>query len=463
MGSLTADELEAAQVVHTCQQKLDAAREQLETVWEEVLQQVVQMEFVSSLADAVKARNTLALVEATLRFNATGNTVTPLVQRLVFQASVLEEALLVRQSIMQAVLEGKFDDIELWAEQAQTLGEDLHLELAYADRLRQASQQTSKSSSSSWSTSSPDDDAAGDHGRGTTGREEHCKDTSKHSWDCSTTRPHSPQSVEPTPRPEPPEPAVEPEPKRRDPAPYSASGVQLKHAKWRADERPADGPFPESKRCFPESASFPRFTEYEQRRTKERRSPEADWDYLQAKAEQQRYAAFQPTKGPRPGQRPASAPARGREPREPAGAGRAAAHAAHAAGAQRTATRAKAQSLFGSWWKSWMGAAKDPPSRDVPRGDRADRGERRSRPREEKGRLLVSKVECRESDLMILGFARNAKPTPEELKKAYKVMAMRWHPDRPHNRDKNSEATANFRTVKAAYDHLTRSLPPAVR
>ena len=26
---------------------------------------------------------------------------------------------------MQAVLEGKFDDIELWAEQAQTLGEDL--------------------------------------------------------------------------------------------------------------------------------------------------------------------------------------------------------------------------------------------------------------------------------------------------------------------------------------------------
>ena len=28
-------------------------------------------------------------------------------------------------------------------------------------------------------------------------------------------------------------------------------------------------------RCFPESASFPRFTEYEQRRAKERRSPEA--------------------------------------------------------------------------------------------------------------------------------------------------------------------------------------------
>ena len=69
-------------------------------------------------------------------------------------------------------------------------------------------------------------------------------------------------------------------------------------------------------------------------------------------------AAPRPTKGPRPG-RPASAPARGRE-REPAGAGRAAVHAAHAAHAtaQRTATRAKAQSLFGSWWK--YGALESP-------------------------------------------------------------------------------------------------------
>ena len=31
--------------------------------------------------------------------------------------------------MMQAVLEGKFDDIELWAEQAQTLGEDSALVL----------------------------------------------------------------------------------------------------------------------------------------------------------------------------------------------------------------------------------------------------------------------------------------------------------------------------------------------
>eukprot|EP00434_Breviolum_minutum_P001088 symbB.v1.2.000951.t1/scaffold45.1/size390604/14 len=58
MASLTAlDDLEAAQVVHAhCKQKLDAAAQLLESVWDEVVQQVAQMEFVSSLADAVKAK-----------------------------------------------------------------------------------------------------------------------------------------------------------------------------------------------------------------------------------------------------------------------------------------------------------------------------------------------------------------------------------------------------------------------
>ena len=36
-------------------------------------------------------------------------------------------------------------------------------------------------------------------------------------------------------------------------------------------------------------------------------------------------------------------------------------------------------------------------------------------------KTLPPQVECRESDLMILGFARTAKPSPEELKKAYKA------------------------------------------
>ena len=43
------------------------------------------MDFVASLAAAVKQRNVLALVEATLRLNAGSEMVPPLVQRLVFQ------------------------------------------------------------------------------------------------------------------------------------------------------------------------------------------------------------------------------------------------------------------------------------------------------------------------------------------------------------------------------------------
>jgi len=456
MASLTAlDDLEAAQVVHAhCKQKLDAAAQLLESVWDEVVQQVAQMEFVSSLADAVKARSTLALVEATLGLNSTGNVVTPLVQRLVFQASVLEEAWLVRQSIMEAVQEGKFDDIELWAEQGQTLGEDFHLELAYADRLRQVSQQTSKSSTSmgSWAESEGI-------------KFETAKDLSKHSWDCTTAEP-TPRTVE---LPPPVEPPAAP---RRDPAPYSASGVDLKDAVWKAEHQgpPASRKLPESTRCFPAStstpsATFPRFAEFEQRRGKERRNrpAEADWDYLEAKAQEQRAHTenFQSRRLPRP----ASAPARPREagPNLPRGI--------PSATAQRTATRAKAQSLFGSWWKSWMGAASEPGMERPPQGGPEERGDREKprakaaahghRPQAKchenfKGRLLAPKSESRESHLMILGFQRNAKPTSEELKKAYKVMAMRWHPDRPHNRDKGVEATNNFRTVKAAYDHLTR-------
>ena len=65
--------------------------------------------------------------------------------------------------------------------------------------------------------------------------------------------------------------------------------------------------------------------------------------------------------------------------------------------------------------------------------------------------ILLVEVMLEDRDLQILGFSSSAKPTPEELKKAYKAMAMRWHPDRPHNRDRGAEATAHFRVVKAAY------------
>jgi DnaJ-class molecular chaperone len=33
-------------------------------------------------------------------------------------------------------------------------------------------------------------------------------------------------------------------------------------------------------------------------------------------------------------------------------------------------------------------------------------------------------------------------------------MAMQWHPDRPHNREKLEEATEKFQTGKQAYDNL---------
>lgn len=45
-------------------------------------------------------------------------------------------------------------------------------------------------------------------------------------------------------------------------------------------------------------------------------------------------------------------------------------------------------------------------------------------------------LECRESDLMILGFAKHAKPTPDELKKAYKVPSSEQDHDSPNERPK---------------------------
>lgn len=56
--------------------------------------------------------------------------------------------------------------------------------------------------------------------------------------------------------------------------------------------------------------------------------------------------------------------------------------------------------------------------------------------------------------LELLGFERNTDPTEEELKKAYRAMAMRWHPDRPHNRERQAEATEMFQAAKEAYDYF---------
>ncbi|KAL4424051.1 hypothetical protein ABPG75_001352 [Micractinium tetrahymenae] len=51
----------------------------------------------------------------------------------------------------------------------------------------------------------------------------------------------------------------------------------------------------------------------------------------------------------------------------------------------------------------------------------------------------------------ILGVKKDA--TEEELKKAYRKLALKWHPDR--NRDKVEEATEKFKEVSEAYDVLS--------
>lgn len=48
----------------------------------------------------------------------------------------------------------------------------------------------------------------------------------------------------------------------------------------------------------------------------------------------------------------------------------------------------------------------------------------------------------------ILGVPKNA--SPAEIKRAYRRLAMRWHPDR----NTSPEATERFKQIRAAYDHL---------
>jgi curved DNA-binding protein len=51
-----------------------------------------------------------------------------------------------------------------------------------------------------------------------------------------------------------------------------------------------------------------------------------------------------------------------------------------------------------------------------------------------------------------LGVARTA--TPEEIKKAYRKLALRWHPDR-HAADRRAEATRAFQRISEAYEVLS--------
>jgi len=52
-----------------------------------------------------------------------------------------------------------------------------------------------------------------------------------------------------------------------------------------------------------------------------------------------------------------------------------------------------------------------------------------------------------------LGVARDAKP--DEIKKAYRKLALKWHPDRHPEGKKRDEATATFKRISEAYEVLS--------
>merc|ERR1712039_792791 len=62
--------------------------------------------------------------------------------------------------------------------------------------------------------------------------------------------------------------------------------------------------------------------------------------------------------------------------------------------------------------------------------------------------------EDRRQALLTLGLPPTVVPPLAELKKTYRTAAMRSHPDRPQNRNRQQEATAEFQRLKAAFDLL---------
>jgi hypothetical protein len=86
------------------------------------------------------------------------------------------------------------------------------------------------------------------------------------------------------------------------------------------------------------------------------------------------------------------------------------------------------------------------------------RQEEAERQRKEKKRQEANKIEQQPMDrteaLKLLGFAPTALPSRDEIKKAYRAGALKYHPDRQHNHEDPEKAAAMFRRVKAAFDIL---------
>lgn len=83
-----------------------------------------------------------------------------------------------------------------------------------------------------------------------------------------------------------------------------------------------------------------------------------------------------------------------------------------------------------------------------------DRGQGRRRSDEPAPPPPCKGLSTRDTYLELLGFGSDADPSEDELKKAYRAMAMRWHPDRPHNRERAAQATEQFQIAKEAFEYF---------
>ena len=63
---------------------------------------------------------------------------------------------------------------------------------------------------------------------------------------------------------------------------------------------------------------------------------------------------------------------------------------------------------------------------------------------------------ARVAAMRALGLNPEQLPSRTDLKQAFRSQARRWHPDRPHNHSRLSEATDRFQGAKEAFDRLSR-------